>query len=109
MSMQCSRPTAEENQARRIAAARRQAGRISDRDGLRLGRQRARLEAVARIFAAKGRPHTSPIIVHVSSLEMARLVVAEWPPSSAVALATEVLAWAADAGAEEAGLPFPPW
>ncbi len=36
-------------------------------------------EAVARIFAAKGRPQTSPIIVHVSSMEMARQVVSEWP------------------------------
>jgi L-threonylcarbamoyladenylate synthase len=39
-------------------------------------------EAVARIFAAKGRPHTSPIIVHVASLDMARLVVSEWPQSA---------------------------
>ena len=38
--------------------------------------------AVARIFDAKGRPTTSPIIVHVSSIEMARTVVAEWPPSA---------------------------
>src|SRR5580704_6649008 len=36
-------------------------------------------EAVARIFEAKGRPHTSPIIVHVSNREMASMVVAEWP------------------------------
>jgi L-threonylcarbamoyladenylate synthase len=35
--------------------------------------------AVARIFAAKGRPASSPIIVHVSSLEMAQSVAAEWP------------------------------
>ena len=28
--------------------------------------------AVARIFAAKGRPRTSPLIVHVDSIEMAR-------------------------------------
>ena len=35
--------------------------------------------AVARIFEAKGRPQSSPIIVHVSSPEMAREVVAEWP------------------------------
>ncbi len=35
--------------------------------------------AVARIFEAKGRPTSSPIIVHVSSIEMARTVVAEWP------------------------------
>lgn len=38
--------------------------------------------AVARIFEAKGRPTTSPIIVHVSSIEMARTVVAEWPRSA---------------------------
>jgi L-threonylcarbamoyladenylate synthase len=34
--------------------------------------------AVAHIFEAKGRPTTSPIIVHVSSLEMVKSVVAEW-------------------------------
>ncbi len=36
-------------------------------------------EAVARIFEAKGRPSTNPIIVHVASLEMARQCVARWP------------------------------
>jgi len=35
--------------------------------------------AVARIFEAKGRPHTSPLIVHVSSIEMGRKLVAGWP------------------------------
>ena len=35
--------------------------------------------AVARIFAAKGRPQSSPLIVHVSDMEMARQVVSEWP------------------------------
>ena len=35
--------------------------------------------AVRRIFEAKGRPSTSPIIVHVSSIEMARKVASEWP------------------------------
>jgi len=38
--------------------------------------------AVARIFEAKGRPRSSPIIVHVNSMEMAKLVVREWPPSA---------------------------
>jgi L-threonylcarbamoyladenylate synthase len=28
----------------------------------------------------KGRPETSPLIVHVASVEMAREIVAEWPP-----------------------------
>jgi len=35
--------------------------------------------AVSRIFAAKGRPRTSPLIVHVSSIEMARELATEWP------------------------------
>ena len=35
--------------------------------------------AVRQIFEAKGRPTTSPIIVHVSSMAMARTVVAQWP------------------------------
>src|SRR5438552_5441710 len=35
-------------------------------------------EAVARIFAAKGRPRTSPLIVHVDSLEMPLDLVSEW-------------------------------
>lgn len=35
--------------------------------------------AVAKIYEAKGRPETSPLIVHASSIEMARSLVAEWP------------------------------
>lgn len=35
--------------------------------------------AVERIFAAKRRPATSPLIVHADSIEMARSLVAEWP------------------------------
>jgi L-threonylcarbamoyladenylate synthase len=35
--------------------------------------------AVERIFAAKGRPRTSPLIVHVDSVEMARSLAARWP------------------------------
>lgn len=34
--------------------------------------------AVRRIYEAKGRPSTSPLIVHVDSLEMARGLAAEW-------------------------------
>ncbi|HTS77725.1 MAG TPA: L-threonylcarbamoyladenylate synthase [Bryobacteraceae bacterium] len=37
-------------------------------------------QAVAKIFELKGRPHTSPLIVHVSSIEMAKRYAAEWPP-----------------------------
>ena len=36
--------------------------------------------AVQKIFEMKGRPETSPLIVHVASVEMAREIVAQWPP-----------------------------
>jgi L-threonylcarbamoyladenylate synthase len=38
--------------------------------------------AVDRIFMAKGRPRTSPLIVHVDSVEMARSLAAEWPDAA---------------------------
>ncbi len=38
--------------------------------------------AVMRIFEAKGRPSTSPLIVHVASIEQARELAAEWPPEA---------------------------
>ena len=36
-------------------------------------------EAVARIYAVKGRPPTSPLIVHVACIEMAQSLVKSWP------------------------------
>ncbi len=36
--------------------------------------------AVQRIYELKGRPATSPLIVHVASVQMAREIAAEWPP-----------------------------
>lgn len=38
--------------------------------------------AVERIFQVKGRPAASPLIVHVSDLEMARALVRQWPPAA---------------------------
>jgi L-threonylcarbamoyladenylate synthase len=38
--------------------------------------------AVERIFAVKGRPRQSPLIVHVDSIEMARALVLEWPDAA---------------------------
>jgi L-threonylcarbamoyladenylate synthase len=35
--------------------------------------------SVARIYEVKGRPATSPLIVHVASIEMAKSLVASWP------------------------------
>jgi L-threonylcarbamoyladenylate synthase len=40
--------------------------------------------AVGRIYAAKGRPPTSPLIVHLDSVEMARTIVRDWPPAAGV-------------------------
>ncbi len=39
-------------------------------------------EAIDKIYAAKGRPPSSPLIVHVSSIVMARSLVREWPESA---------------------------
>ena len=38
--------------------------------------------AVAKIYELKGRPPTSPLIVHVSSIETARTLLTEWPPEA---------------------------
>lgn len=38
--------------------------------------------AVARIYEAKGRPATSPLIVHVASIDAARELAAEWPEAA---------------------------
>lgn len=39
-------------------------------------------EAVARIFRVKGRPATSPLIVHIHSRESARELVRHWPAAA---------------------------
>lgn len=39
-------------------------------------------EAVARIFAAKGRPPSNPVIVHVADPNGAHAIVAEWPQTA---------------------------
>jgi L-threonylcarbamoyladenylate synthase len=39
-------------------------------------------EAVERIYRAKGRPGSSPLIVHVPSIEMARSLVRKWPEAA---------------------------
>ncbi len=44
-----------------------------------LGANALDASAVAKIYELKGRPETSPLIVHASSIEMARTLVTEWP------------------------------
>jgi L-threonylcarbamoyladenylate synthase len=38
--------------------------------------------ALEKIYAAKGRPPGSPLIVHVDSIQMARSVAREWPENA---------------------------
>ncbi len=47
-----------------------------------LGANALDAEAVARIYAVKGRPGTSPLIVHVASIDMAQSLVANWPENA---------------------------
>jgi L-threonylcarbamoyladenylate synthase len=44
-----------------------------------LGARADRAEAVRGIFAAKGRPPTNPLIVHVAGVAAARALAADWP------------------------------
>ncbi len=44
-----------------------------------LGANALDAEAVKKVYELKGRPATSPLIVHVDSIEMAQQVVSEWP------------------------------
>lgn len=43
-----------------------------------LGADARRAEAVARVFAVKGRPANNPLIVHVADIEMARTCTSAW-------------------------------
>jgi L-threonylcarbamoyladenylate synthase len=47
-----------------------------------LGANALDARAVARIYEVKGRPSSSPLIVHVASVEMARDLVTEWPEAA---------------------------
>jgi L-threonylcarbamoyladenylate synthase len=49
-----------------------------------LGANALDAEAVARIFEVKGRPSTSPIIVHISNREMSGLVASSWPENARI-------------------------
>lgn len=44
-----------------------------------LGADGLNARAVAKVFEAKGRPPTNPLILHVADIEAAKPLVAEWP------------------------------
>jgi L-threonylcarbamoyladenylate synthase len=47
-----------------------------------LGADATNADAIQRIFAAKGRPITNPLIVHVADAQVAQRYVAHWPPEA---------------------------
>src|SRR5579862_448881 len=47
-----------------------------------LGADATNALAIKKIFAAKGRPTTNPLIVHVSGIEIARQFAATWPEAA---------------------------
>ena len=49
-----------------------------------LGADATNGEAVARIFAAKGRPRGNPLIVHVADVNRAKRYAASWPEAAGV-------------------------
>jgi L-threonylcarbamoyladenylate synthase len=49
-----------------------------------LGADATSSAAVARIFAAKGRPATNPLIVHVTGIAMAKQYAADWPAAAQI-------------------------
>jgi len=49
-----------------------------------LGAEALNAEAVAAVFAAKGRPPSNPLIVHVVDEAMARRVCDHWPPTASM-------------------------
>ena len=49
-----------------------------------LGANALDLSAIEKIYAAKGRPAESPLIVHVDSVEKARSLVRDWPDKAEI-------------------------
>jgi L-threonylcarbamoyladenylate synthase len=79
-------PTAPDPDVLRAAAERVRAGGLvafPTETVYGLGANALDADAVRRIFAAKGRPPTNPLIVHVDGESMLRTLVAAWPPTAA--------------------------
>ncbi|MBI1752375.1 MAG: threonylcarbamoyl-AMP synthase [Acidobacteria bacterium] len=47
-----------------------------------LGADGLNAEAVAKIYAAKGRPATNPVILHVEGIASAKVLVSQWPEAA---------------------------
>jgi L-threonylcarbamoyladenylate synthase len=85
------RPRAATPEALREAGARLRAGELvafPTETVYGLGAHALDAGAVARIFAAKGRPAWNPVIVHVADAAAARPLVRRWPDAAARLAAT---------------------
>ena len=78
MRLEASDPQAVERAADRLAAGELVAFPTETVYGL--GARADDDAAVAKIFAAKGRPTDHPLIVHVTDIAQARHFAADWPP-----------------------------
>jgi L-threonylcarbamoyladenylate synthase len=85
-----------------------------------LGADATNLAAVRKVFAAKGRPATNPVIVHVADIDMAQRYASKWPeaattlaqkfwpgPLTLIVPRTDAIATAATAGRKSVGLRAP--
>jgi L-threonylcarbamoyladenylate synthase len=79
--MTARNPTVDNSMLERAAALIRAGGLVAfpTETVYGLGANALDAKAVERIYEAKGRPHGSPLIVHVASIEMARSLVSRWP------------------------------
>jgi len=83
--MGCNRPITVSDEEIKHAAALLRGGKLvafPTETVYGLGANALDAEAVARIFEVKGRPNTSPVIVHVSDLVMVASIAASWPPAA---------------------------
>jgi L-threonylcarbamoyladenylate synthase len=78
--------TVDSQEIRRAAELIRQGGLVAfpTETVYGLGANALDAAAVGRIFQAKGRPSSSPLIVHVDSVEMARGLAANWPDAAEI-------------------------
>src|SRR5215469_140610 len=77
-------PMASQNEIREAARILREGGLVvfPTETVYGLGANALDAAAVRRIYALKGRPATSPLIVHVASVDQAKELAAEWLPQT---------------------------
>jgi L-threonylcarbamoyladenylate synthase len=79
-----TKPTAPDEAIREAAQILREGGLVAfpTETVYGLGANALDPAAIRKIYALKGRPATSPLIVHIASIEQARQLAAEWLPEA---------------------------